>query len=154
MLFITLVNAIAENLTNKEITAFMTPHDYEFIESLIRDNIGLLNTIFESIQSLESKEGTICLHDIPCIIHTIIILFRVYLVKNNTTNVSLLGIVKFVIETLVSNEILKFGDNVLYDDVKSQIRIAIQLFQTDAKIKMPNSMLHYIKNIFSYYKKK
>ena len=154
MLFITLVNAIAENLNNKEFVQFITPYEYEFIDSLVKNNIGLLNTIFESIQSLESKDGTIYLHDIPSIIHTIIILFRVHLVKNGKCEVSLLGVVKFIIETLVSNEILKFGDNVLYDDVKSQIRTAIQLFQTDAKIKMPKPMLQYIKNMFSYYKKK
>ena len=63
----------------------------------------------------------------------------------------IIWIVKYIIETLVSNKILKFGETyVFYDDAKSQIRIAIQLFQTDAKIKMPKPMLLKTKNMFYY----
>ena len=153
MLFITLVNAIADNLNNKDFIQFLDQPDYESVDSLVKNNIALLNTIFESIQLLESKEGIIYLHDIPSIIHNVIILFRVHLIKTNNTKISLIGVVKFLIETLVQNEIVKFGDNVLYDDVKSQIRVALKLFQTDMRIKIPKRIISYIKNVLSYYKK-
>ena len=145
VLFIQFINAVSTNLTNKEFISFFTKDEINFLNTLIKENVNLLNTIFDSIKQVE-EDGKVNLHDLPHIINIIITIFRVFLLDNKIYNIPLFTIVKFITDTLITDKIITFADNVVVDEIKSVVRTTLQILNTDIKIKPPKSIhrfLHY-----------
>jgi hypothetical protein len=145
--FIQFVNSVAENLTNKDFTQQLTPEEINFLNTLIKDNIQLLNTVYDSIKQFETN-GIINLHDLIHVVHIIITLFRVHLLENKITNVSLFNIVRFIAETLTANSILSFPEGIHYDEVKIVLRTTLQILNINPKIKPVNFIIKFLKSLF------
>jgi hypothetical protein len=118
----------------------MSKPEFEFLSSLVKENVGLLNTIFDAIKLVED-DGKLDLHDLPIIINTIITVIRVFLIKEGIYTVPLLTVVKFLVDTLVANDILSFKNGVDYEQVKRLVRTTLAILNTDVKIKPPKVFL-------------
>lgn len=145
LMFIQLMNAVNQNLVNRDFTQFLNKQEYSFLVSLLSENVGLLSTIFDSIRQIQ-QDDKVTLSDVPQILSVIITVFRVFLLKKKMYDISLYEISKFLIETLIANDILPFKE-AEYEKVKTIISTTLQILNTNVQIKRPK-FLSKLKKMF------
>lgn len=145
LMFIQLMNAVNQNLVNRDFTQFLNKQEYSFLVPLLSENVGLLSTIFDSIRQIQ-QDDKVTLSDVPQILSVIITVFRVFLLKKKMYDISLYEISKFLIETLIANDILPFKE-AEYEKVKTIISTTLQILNTNVQIKRPK-FLSKLKKMF------
>jgi hypothetical protein len=123
------------NLSIPELSSNLTPDDVTYINKLIQaesnisGNFGIISQVKMEFNSIINK-NTISLHDIPQLILNICNILKTNIMENTIQNVSVLNIIKFILDSLFDSYLLPLNDTGI-STMNTLIDSSLQLLETN-----------------------